>query len=158
MTTAAAPGRKTGGHRAHGPRAAGRREAGGRRPGVSGRVVAGYGAGALVSGTFTTLPGLLLLPYLTDTLGVGAALAGAAVLVPKLWAAAVNPVVGRFARRAAARRRLIRYGGAAMAAACLLMFASVVRGTGGAWFAEAGFLLTATAFACFQVPYAALPA
>jgi Na+/melibiose symporter-like transporter len=120
--------------------------------------VAGYGAGALVSGTFTTLPGLLLLPYLTDTLGVGAALAGAAVLVPKLWAAAVNPVVGRLADGTAARRRLIRYGGAAMAAACLLMFASVVRGPGGAWLAEAGFLLTATAFACFQVPYAALPA
>ncbi|MEU3419427.1 MFS transporter [Streptomyces murinus] len=163
MTTSAVPERTTAGERrpgAPGAAATGRGVPGraGSARAVSGPVVAGYGAGALLSGTFTTLPGLLLLPYLTDTLGVGAALAGAAVLVPKLWAAVVNPLVGGYARGARARRRLIRYGGAAMAVACALMFASVVPGTGGAYCAEAGFLLTATAFACFQVPYAALPA
>ncbi|WP_277440098.1 hypothetical protein [Streptomyces sp. SPB162] len=46
-------------------------------PAVPGaRLRFGYASGSLVTGTFNTLPGLLLLPYLTDTLGIGAALAG----------------------------------------------------------------------------------
>ena len=36
------------------------------------RVRAGYSLGSLVTGAFGTVPGLLLLPYLTDTLGVAA--------------------------------------------------------------------------------------
>ena len=57
----------------------------------------GYASGALVTGAFTTLPGLLLLPYLTDTLGVGAALAGLVVLGPKAWAVLLTPLAGRTA-------------------------------------------------------------
>lgn len=60
---------------------------------LSARLRFGYASGSLVTGTFTTLPGLLLLPYLTDTLGVGAALAGAIVFVPKAWDAVLNPLV-----------------------------------------------------------------
>src|SRR5688572_26074364 len=36
------------------------------------RVVTGYSLGSLVTGPLGTVPGLLLLPYLTDTLGVAA--------------------------------------------------------------------------------------
>ncbi|THA54602.1 MFS transporter [Streptomyces sp. A1136] len=129
---------------------------------LSRRVRVGYASGALASGTFTTLPGLLLLPYLTDTLGIGAALAGVAVLVPKAWVALVNPVVGRLSDRTrsrwGARGPWVLGGGLAMALAFALMFAGLARGAAGAWVTEAGFLLTATAFACFQIPYAALPA
>ncbi|MFG2633530.1 MFS transporter [Streptomyces sp. NPDC048362] len=157
MTTAAAPGKRTG-ERGAGRTTVPRARRTAVRDGVPARVRAGYAVGALASGTFTTLPGLLLLPYLTDTLGVGAALAGAAVLVPKLWAAALNPVLGGLGDGAASRRRLMLYGGAAMALACALMFAGVAHGTAGAWLGEAGFLLAASAFACFQAPYAALPA
>ena len=46
-------------------------------------VRAGYSSGSLVTGAFGTVPGLLLLPYLTDTLGVAAAVAGLLVLTPK---------------------------------------------------------------------------
>ncbi|MFG3282488.1 MFS transporter [Streptomyces sp. NPDC048111] len=126
------------------------------------RVRAGYASGALASGTFTTLPGLLLLPYLTDTLGVGAALAGLAVLVPKIWVAVINPLVGRLSDRTrsrwGARRPYVLAGGLTMAAAVALMLSSPFRGGAGAWWTEAGFLLAATAFACFQIPYAAMPA
>ncbi|ONI70683.1 hypothetical protein ALI144C_49635 [Actinosynnema sp. ALI-1.44] len=43
---------------------------------VSRRICAGYSAGSLVTGSSTTAPGLLLLPYLTDSLAVPAATAG----------------------------------------------------------------------------------
>ena len=56
------------------------------------RVLAGYSLGSLVTGAFGTVPGLLLLPYLTDTLGVAAGVAGLVVLVPKAWEVLVNPI------------------------------------------------------------------
>ena len=46
------------------------------------RVLAGYALGSLVTGAFGTVPGLLLLPYLTDTLGVAAGLGGLLVRLP----------------------------------------------------------------------------
>lgn len=132
------------------------------RGGVRARVRLGYAAGSLVTGTFTTLPGLLLLPYLTDTLGVGAALAGAIVFAPKAWDALLNPLVGRASDRTrtrwGARRPYVLGGGLAVGLAFALMFAGPWGGTAGAWFTAAGFLLTATAFAFFQVPYVAMPA
>jgi hypothetical protein len=56
-------------------------------------VLAGYAVGSLVPGAFGTVPGLLLLPYLTDTLGVAAGVAGLLVLLSKASAvAAARPV------------------------------------------------------------------
>ncbi|MFJ7590993.1 MFS transporter [Streptomyces sp. NPDC097617] len=131
-------------------------------PRLSARLRFGYASGSLVTGTFTTLPGLLLLPYLTDTLGTGAALAGAIVFVPKAWDALLNPLVGRASDRTrtrwGARRPYVLLGGLAMALAFALTFAGPLPGTAGAWFTAAGYLLTATAFAFFQVPYVAMPA
>ncbi|MFD7263852.1 MFS transporter [Streptomyces sp. NPDC059874] len=130
--------------------------------GMTRRLRFGYASGSLVTGTFTTLPGLLLLPYLTDTLGVGAALAGVIVFVPKAWDAVLNPFVGRASDRTrsrwGARRPYVLGGGLAMALAFALTFAGPLPGTAGAWFTAAGYLLTATAFAFFQVPYVAMPA
>ncbi|MER7764665.1 MFS transporter [Streptomyces sp. NPDC097619] len=122
----------------------------------------GYASGALVTGSFTTLPGLLLLPYLTDTLGIGAGLAGTLVLLPKLWDVLLTPLAGRLADRTRGRsggRRLhVLVGGLGTAAAFALMFAGAAAGTAGALWTAAGFLLTATAFAFFHASYAALPA
>ncbi|MFI5831259.1 MFS transporter [Streptomyces sp. NPDC051578] len=130
--------------------------------GLSARLRLGYASGSLVTGTFTTLPGLLLLPYLTDTLGVGAALAGTVVFVPKAWDAFLNPLVGRASDRTrtrwGARRPYVLAGGLVMALAFALTFAGPAAGTAGAWFTAAGYLLTATAFAFFLVPYVAMPA
>ncbi|MFD9366772.1 MFS transporter [Streptomyces sp. NPDC060020] len=148
---AGAPGPSAPAGSPHGPPAA-----------LPARLRFGYASGSLVTGTFTTLPGLLLLPYLTDTLGVGAALAGAIVFVPKAWDALLNPLVGRASDRTrtrwGARRPYVLGGGLAMALAFALTFAGPLPGTAGAWFTAAGYLLTATAFAFFQVPYVAMPA
>ena len=43
----------------------------------------GYGLGSVATGSFGTVPGLLLLPYLTDRLGIAAGLAGLIVFLPK---------------------------------------------------------------------------
>ncbi|MEU4676480.1 MFS transporter [Micromonospora sp. NPDC023737] len=131
--------------------------------GLPRRVHLGYALGSLATGAFGTVPGLLLLPYLTDTLGVAAGLAALLVLVPKAWDVLVNPVAGRISDRTGSRwgprRPYLLFAGLALA----LLFAGIFAapfGTGraaGAYLAVA-FLATATAFAFFQVPYVAMPA
>ena len=66
---------------------------------LSAGVRAGYSLGSLATGAFGTVPGLLLLPYLTDSLGVAAVAAGLLVLLPKAWDVLINPVVGRISDR-----------------------------------------------------------
>jgi GPH family glycoside/pentoside/hexuronide:cation symporter len=123
------------------------------------RVVAGYSLGSLVTGPFGTVPGLLLLPYLTDTLGVAAGVAGLLVLLPKAWDVLVNPVAGRISDRTGDRRGFLLGAGLALGVLFAAIFAGPF-GTGGpaAAYVAAAFLAAATAFAFFQVPYVAMPA
>ena len=123
----------------------------------------GYGLGSVATGSFGTVPGLLLLPYLTDRLGVAAGLAGLVVFLPKAWDVLLNPVAGRISDRStnpAGRRRpfLIR-AGSLLALAFVLLFAGPTSPTGLAttWVVVL-FLACATAYAFFQVPYVAMPA
>jgi glycoside/pentoside/hexuronide:cation symporter, GPH family len=123
---------------------------------------AGYASGSLVTGAFGTVPGLLLLPYLTDTLGLAAGLAGLLVLLPKAWDVVVNPVAGRLSDRTrtrwGARRPYLLFAGLALAVAFAAIFAGFGSGTAGALWVCVAFLAAATAFAFFQVPYVAMPA
>jgi glycoside/pentoside/hexuronide:cation symporter, GPH family len=66
-------------------------------------VRAGFALGALVTGSCGTVAGLLLLPCLTDTLGVAAGVAGLLVLAPKAWDVLVNPMAGRVSDRTRGR-------------------------------------------------------
>jgi GPH family glycoside/pentoside/hexuronide:cation symporter len=124
----------------------------------------GYALGSLSTGAFGTVPGLLLLPYLTDTLAVSASVAGLLVLLPKAWDVLFNPVAGRISDRTTgrlgARRPYLIGGGIALAICFAGLFAGPDLGsaTPAALYVAAMFLLCATAFAFFQVPYNALPA
>ena len=124
----------------------------------------GYALGSLSTGAFGTVPGLLLLPYLTDTLAVPASIAGLLVLLPKAWDVVFNPIAGRISDRTTgrlgARRPYLIYGGIALAICFALLFAGPDTGssTVDALYVAAAFLLCATAFAFFQVPFNALPA
>lgn len=51
--------------------------------GLSRRVRAGYATGSVATGAFGMVPGLLLLPFLTDSLGIAALWAGVIVFLPK---------------------------------------------------------------------------
>lgn len=127
------------------------------------RVRRGYALGSVATGTFGTVPGLLLLPYLTDSLGIAAVLAGFIVFLPKAWDVVLNPVAGRISDRsespAGRRRPFLLVGGLSLAACFALLFA----GPTGPPVLAAGwvvvwFLACATAYAFFQVPYVAMPA
>jgi len=123
----------------------------------------GYGLGSVATGSFGTVPGLLLLPYLTDRLGVSAGLAGLVVLLPKAWDVVLNPIAGGVSDRstnpAGRRRPFLLRAGLALAVAFVLLFAGPTspRGAAAAWVVVA-FLACATAYAFFQVPYVAMPA
>ncbi|WP_076262862.1 MFS transporter [Intrasporangium flavum] len=123
----------------------------------------GYGLGSVATGAFGTVPGLLLLPYLTDHVGVPAAAAGVIVFAPKAWDVVLNPVAGRVSDRSrhpdGRRRPFLIRAGLLLAAAFVLLFLgpSAPVWLGAAWVAVA-YLACATAYAFFQVPYVAMPA
>jgi glycoside/pentoside/hexuronide:cation symporter, GPH family len=126
---------------------------------VPARLRVGYSLGSLVTGAFGTVPGLLLLPYLTDTLGIGAAVAGLLVLAPKAWDVLLNPVAGRISDRAGVRRPFVLAGGLALAVLFALIFAAPWRaGAAAGAYVAVAFFAAATAFAFFQVPYIAMAA
>ena len=128
------------------------------------RVRVGYGLGSVATGTFGTVPGLMLLPYLTDTLGVAAALAGLIVLLPKAWDVVLNPLAGRISDRTVdprgPRRPFLLRGGLLLSACFALLFAGPDLGSTAldALWVLVMFVGCATAYAFFQVPYVAMPA
>ena len=124
----------------------------------------GYGSGSVATGAFGTVPGLMLLPYLTDSLGIAAILAGFIVFLPKAWDVILNPIAGRISDRTVdprgPRRPWLLRGGLALAVAFALLFAAPEMGSTwveAAWVLVC-FLACATAYAFFQVPYVSMPA
>ena len=65
-------------------------------------VVARYAIGSIGTGGFATLPGLVLVFYLTDTLGVTALVAGLVVTAAKVWDVVIDPWIGERSDRALA--------------------------------------------------------
>lgn len=133
--------------------------------GLRPRVRVGYGLGSFATGTFGTVPGLLLLYYLTDVLGVGAGIAGLLVFLPKAWDVLLNPWIGSLSDRSTRarlgpRRSWMLLGALTLPLCFAALFAAPAGLEGGpaAAYVAVLFLLTASAYACFQVPYVALPA
>src|SRR6478735_12591548 len=127
------------------------------------RVRLGYGSGSVATGAFGTVPGLMLLPYLTDSLGIAALAAGLIVLLPKAWDVVLNPIAGRISDRTedprGPRRPWLLRAGLPLAGCCALLFAAPEMATGlEALWVLVLFLGCATAYAFFQVPYVAMPA
>src|SRR5215210_1297627 len=123
----------------------------------------GYGSGSVATGAFGTVPGLMLLPFLTDSLGIAALTAGLIVLLPKAWDVVLNPIAGRISDRTVdergPRRPWLIRAGLLLAACFALIFAAPEMAT---WLEAAWvlvfFLAAASAYAFFQVPYVAMPA
>jgi GPH family glycoside/pentoside/hexuronide:cation symporter len=127
-------------------------------------VMARYATGEFVTSGFAALPGLVLVFYLTDSLAVPALLAGAVVTFAKIWDIIIDPIVGAYSDREFAargsRRRLMLLGAVVLPVFFVVTFA-VPAGTepllAAVWVFVA-FLLAATGFSFFQVPYNVLPA
>ncbi|WP_433350572.1 MFS transporter [Micromonospora sp. CA-111912] len=123
----------------------------------------GFATGSLGMGVWVTVPGLLLLYFLTDVLAVAPWLAGLTLLAPKVADVLLHPWVGhrcdvQQARRGH-RRPLLLVG-------CLLpvAFAALFAVPGGLTGAPAAgwvavcFVAGNLLFAAYQVPYLATPA
>lgn len=124
----------------------------------------GYGAGSVATGAFGTVPGLMLLPFLTDSLGVATVWASVIVFAPKFWDVLLNPVAGRISDRHVSsqgpRRPFLIRAGLGLAVCFALIFAGPAMGStalDAAW-VVLWFVLAATCFAFFQVPYVSMPA
>lgn len=119
--------------------------------------------GSVATGAFATVPGLLLLPYLTDTIGIGAAIAAIIVFIPKFWDVILNPIAGRISDRHQSprgrRRPFLIWSGLALAVFFALLFAGPTDSKliGAVWVILA-FIACASAFAFFQVPFVSMPA
>ncbi len=127
-------------------------------------VVARFSIGSIGTGGFGTLPGLVLVYYLTDSLGVAALTAGLIVTLAKVWDILIDPVIGAYTdrehQRTGGRSRLMLIGAVSIPVLFLLTFA-VPAGldpvASGIWVGVA-FIAAATAFSLFQVPYMEIPA
>jgi Na+/melibiose symporter-like transporter len=131
---------------------------------VARATIARYAIGSLGTGGFSTLPGLVLVFYLTDTLGVAAWAAGIVVTGAKIWDVLAAPVIGGISdtslHRTGSRRRIMTLGALSLPVFFVITFAvpaGVPPAPAAVWVGVA-FLLASTAFSLFQVPYIALPA
>ncbi|MGW5158000.1 MFS transporter [Nonomuraea wenchangensis] len=121
-----------------------------------------YSTGSIGMGVWVTVPGLLLLYFLTHTLGVSPFLAGLTLLLPKIVDVVVHPLLGtlsdRQARRSGHRGGLLRWGlllGVAMAA--MFSVPAGLSGLAAALWVGGWFIAGNLLFACFQVPYLTTP-
>ncbi len=63
---------------------------------ISRKTKFGFGAGEFSSSIFFTIISFWLMNFLTDEVGLSAALAGTALLVGKIWDALIDPFIGHF--------------------------------------------------------------
>ena len=128
------------------------------------RTIAGYAIGSLGTGGFGTLPGLVLLYYMTDSLGITALVGGLIVGIAKLWDVIIDPLIGTLSDRLRAstgtRRQLMLIGALTLPVVFVATFAAPAELTpvAAAVWVVIAFMASTTAFSLFQVPYIALPA
>lgn len=123
------------------------------------RIALSYATGAVGTGIFATVPGLLLLHYLTDVIGVAAGIASLVLFLPKLWDVALNPVVGALSDRSGTRRPYLLVGAIVTPVMFALLFAAPNLGSPGrtALYVGIVYTLAMSGYALFQVPWVAMP-
>jgi len=123
----------------------------------------GFGIGDLGGNLFFTAMGFYSLIYLTDTVGVSAALAGIAILVGKFWDAVTDPLVGflsdRTRSRWGRRRPYLLFGAIPLLLAMWYFFSAPdfsSRQTAGFLWATFALCLLNTAYTVVNIPYGSL--
>ena len=133
------------------------------KPKLSRRVKLGFGVGDLGGNLFFTAMGFWTLFYLTDIVGLNAALAGIAILVGKFWDAVTDPMVGflsdRTRTRWGRRRPYFLFGAPLLLFAAWYFFSapdfSANQAAGFAW-ATVFLCLLNTAYTIVNIPYGSL--
>jgi glycoside/pentoside/hexuronide:cation symporter, GPH family len=122
-----------------------------------------YAMGSFGTGVFSTVPAVLLLYFCTETLGIAGSIAGALILLPKLWSIIWDPFVGRWSdgstNRYGRRRPFMIAGVIGMVIAFVVLFnvPSLPPSQTMMWVGVAYFALV-TLYSLYAVPYIAIPA
>ncbi|MGB3673361.1 MAG: MFS transporter [Candidatus Nanopelagicales bacterium] len=122
----------------------------------------GFGTGSIGMGVWVTVPGLLLLYYLTNIVGVNPFLAGLVLLLPKVLDIVMHPYFGVLSDRQLAKRgnrRRMMLLGLLLGVAMFAMFSvpTGMVGTAAALWVAVFYVLGNISFASFQVPYITTP-
>ncbi|MBB5868844.1 Na+/melibiose symporter-like transporter [Allocatelliglobosispora scoriae] len=122
-----------------------------------------FAGGSIGMGVWVTVPGLLLLYFLTDVLAVSPLLAGFVLLLPKIADVLLHPWVGHLSdtdlRKRGHRRGLMLLGcGLPFAFAGLFALPAGLTGTTAAIWVMVFFIAGNLLFATYQVPYLSTPA
>jgi GPH family glycoside/pentoside/hexuronide:cation symporter len=120
-----------------------------------------FGVGSIGTGIFATIPALLLLYYLTSVIGAPPFVAGLVAMSAKLWGLLSDPIIGRLSDTvlaSAKRKRLtLALGAAGVALGTSLLFNASIERSSPLVLAAIFYLINATGYSLFTVPYLALP-
>ncbi len=134
-----------------------------RETGLSLRLRIGWGLGSLPGSALSVIANVLLLRFMTDTLGIGAAIASTIFAVAKFWDAFNDPMIGVLSDRVTTPwgRRLpwILIGGLLSALVVVAAFAPPVEsGSALVVYMAVLMLAFATTYSLLMIPYLAMPA
>lgn len=127
----------------------------------------GYGAADFGGNLFFTATAFVLMNYLTDVVGLAAALAGIALMVGRIWDAFYDPIIGYISDRTKTkmgRRRPFMLGGAIpLFIAMIIMFTnpSLVLGAGISQpvlfvYTMVVYIILCTTYSTVNIPYSSL--
>ncbi len=127
----------------------------------------GYGAADFGGNLFFTATAFVLMNYLTDVVGLAAALAGIALMVGRIWDAFYDPIIGYISDRTKTkmgRRRPFMLGGAIpLFIAMIIMFTnpSLVIGSGISQsvlfvYTMVVYIILCTTYSTVNIPYSSL--
>jgi len=123
------------------------------------KIKLGYGICDLGGNLFFTVIAFLLLNYLTDTVGIAAGLAGAVIMIGKIWDAITDPMAGylsdRTRTRWGRRRPYIFFGSFPLFVAMVIMFTHPGLTNQGQLFVWAlvVYCFLCTAYTLVNIPY-----
>ncbi len=123
----------------------------------------GYGVGQVGGQIFRDTPAVLLPIFLSTMLGVPAWMAGASILLPKLWVIFCDPLMGAFSDRRRpfwGRRPFLLVGGIMSGLTFFLLFVPphFASPISAAAYSTLMFAVASTAFSIFSVPYLTMAA
>jgi GPH family glycoside/pentoside/hexuronide:cation symporter len=127
------------------------------------RLRIGWGLGSLPGSALSVTANVLLMRFMTDTLGISAALGSSVFAFAKLWDAVNDPLIGAFSDRVSTPwgRRLpwILAGGLLSAVVVVASFSVPIQsGPGLVIYMGVAMLLFATTYSLLMIPYLAMPA